>query len=145
MSMYNCISMSKEERNCYLLKDFGQFWFQLHVKLNNSSKPVWLMDWCLQCNYQYKLGIPVKKVSPLVFIQQKKFVHLRFQTTPVTSLKFMSRARNELKKEEFMFLLTGGVGLENKEANPASEWMLKKNWDEFCRFTKQFKEVATLK
>ncbi|XP_075239189.1 dynein axonemal heavy chain 7-like isoform X2 [Convolutriloba macropyga] len=54
-------------------------------------------------------------------------------------------ARNELKREEFMFLLTGGVGLENKEKNPAQEWMSKKSWDELCRFTKQFPQLGPLK
>ena len=34
---------------------------------------------------------------------------------------------------EFMFLLTGGVGLENKLANPAPNWLSDKAWDEICR------------
>jgi len=32
-----------------------------------------------------------------------------------------------------MFFLTGGVGLENKEENPASDWLSDKSWDELCR------------
>jgi len=32
-----------------------------------------------------------------------------------------------------MFFLTGGVGLENKHLNPASEWLSDKSWDELCR------------
>ena len=35
--------------------------------------------------------------------------------------------------EEFMFFLTGGVGLENKLANPAPSWLADKSWDELCR------------
>ena len=44
-----------------------------------------------------------------------------------------------------MFLLTGGVGLENKETNPASDWLSKKSWDEFSRFTKEFSQLGPLK
>jgi len=34
---------------------------------------------------------------------------------------------------EFMFFLTGGVGLENKIPNPAPAWLSDKSWDELCR------------
>jgi dynein heavy chain len=32
-----------------------------------------------------------------------------------------------------MFFLTGGVGLENKLANPSPTWLTDKSWDELCR------------
>ena len=35
--------------------------------------------------------------------------------------------------EEFMFFLTGGVGLENKLQNPAPQWLSDRSWDEICR------------
>ena len=38
-----------------------------------------------------------------------------------------------MDQTEFMFLLTGGVGLENKLANPAPAWLSDKSWDEICR------------
>lgn len=34
-----------------------------------------------------------------------------------------------------MFFLTGGVGLENKLANPAPIWLVDKSWDEICRMS----------
>lgn len=46
-----------------------------------------------------------------------------------------NRSKNELDKDEFMFFLTGGVGLENKLANPAPTWLTDKSWDELCRLS----------
>ena len=43
------------------------------------------------------------------------------------------RAKHNMDNEEFMFFLTGGVGLENKLANPAPSWLADKSWDELCR------------
>uniref|UniRef100_A0A8C4T2P1 Dynein axonemal heavy chain 12 n=1 Tax=Erpetoichthys calabaricus TaxID=27687 RepID=A0A8C4T2P1_ERPCA len=42
-------------------------------------------------------------------------------------------ARNEIDYQEFMFLLTGGVGLQNNLSNPDPSWLLDKSWDEICR------------
>lgn len=43
------------------------------------------------------------------------------------------KSRNNLDQNEFMFFLTGGVGLDNKVANPDPSWVSKKMWDELCR------------
>ncbi|XP_078059400.1 dynein axonemal heavy chain 12 [Mustelus asterias] len=42
-------------------------------------------------------------------------------------------ARHEINYHEFMFLLTGGVGLQTKVPNPDPSWLQDKSWDEICR------------
>ncbi|KAF7662821.1 hypothetical protein LDENG_00225550 [Lucifuga dentata] len=42
-------------------------------------------------------------------------------------------ANGEIEYAELMFLLTGGVGLENTIANPDPSWLQDKSWDEICR------------
>lgn len=53
--------------------------------------------------------------------------------TLCSSLNLCCSAKNSLDYSEFMFFLTGGVGLENKLANPAPSWLSDKSWDEICR------------
>ncbi|XP_055588743.1 dynein axonemal heavy chain 7 isoform X2 [Uranotaenia lowii] len=50
---------------------------------------------------------------------------------------------NKLDRTEFMFLLTGGVGLENPDKNPA-DWLSSPSWDELCRLS-AFETYAGLK
>lgn len=41
--------------------------------------------------------------------------------------------RGEVDDQEWKFLLTGGVALENPFANPASAWLMDKSWAEIVR------------
>ncbi|XP_049921653.1 dynein axonemal heavy chain 12 [Epinephelus moara] len=42
-------------------------------------------------------------------------------------------AKGEIEYSDFMFFLTGGVGLQNTIANPDPIWLQDKSWDEICR------------
>ncbi|XP_029912440.1 dynein heavy chain 12, axonemal [Myripristis murdjan] len=42
-------------------------------------------------------------------------------------------AKKEIEYADFMFLLTGGVGLQNTIVNPDTTWLQDKSWDEICR------------
>ena len=47
----------------------------------------------------------------------------------------LMKSRNKLDNDEFMFFLTGGVGLDNTLPNPAPDWLSSRSWDELCRLS----------
>nr|XP_061802869.1 dynein axonemal heavy chain 12-like [Nerophis lumbriciformis] len=42
-------------------------------------------------------------------------------------------AKKEIEYSDLIFLMTGGVGLQNTLANPDPSWLQDKSWDEICR------------
>ena len=52
--------------------------------------------------------------------------------------------KGEIDPEEWFFLLSGGIGIENHFKNPAPEWLSSKCWDSVCRLS-DIKKYSTFK
>jgi dynein heavy chain len=50
---------------------------------------------------------------------------------------FIFSSAEKLDRGEFMFFLTGGVGVQNELPNPDSSWLTKRMWGEICRLDSQ--------
>ena len=49
------------------------------------------------------------------------------------NISFSFNCSGKIDEQEWRFLLTGGVALENKFPNPASDWLTEKSWAEMVR------------
>ena len=50
----------------------------------------------------------------------------------LTIRKLASKRGGSFDSAEWLFLLTGGVALDNPHANPCPDWLLQKQWNEVC-------------
>lgn len=48
-------------------------------------------------------------------------------------LMFVVLFQDKVNEDHFVFLLTGGVALDNPYPNPAPEWLTEKSWNEIVR------------
>uniref|UniRef100_A0A8C6ZQS7 Uncharacterized protein n=1 Tax=Nothoprocta perdicaria TaxID=30464 RepID=A0A8C6ZQS7_NOTPE len=80
----------------------------------------------------------VLNVSEIIPLKQLLILYKNCVSIIGYYLSFSLRAKNEIERQEFMFLLTGGVGLKNKYKNPDPSWLPDKSWDELCLIESAF-------
>ncbi|KAL3319619.1 hypothetical protein Ciccas_001702 [Cichlidogyrus casuarinus] len=90
---------------------------------SNKSKILEKRSRYLKDHFQYSL---YENVCRSLFAKDKLLFSLKLCVSIMNS-------KGEFNHDEFMFFLTGGVGLANTIVNPASTWLADKSWDELCR------------
>ncbi|PAA47942.1 hypothetical protein BOX15_Mlig003862g8 [Macrostomum lignano] len=108
---------------------YSLIWFvNLYISSINESNKSKILERrirYLKDHFQYNL---YENVCRSLFAKDKLLFSLKLCTNLVI-------ARGELDEKELLFLLTGGVGLENKLPNPDPSWLSEKSWDEICRMS----------
>lgn len=89
----------------------------------------------LYCNICRSLFEKVLVQIIIIRVRTIIMLHLYFQDKLLFSLLLcvnLLKNKGHIDIAEWMFLLTGGVGLDNPHPNPAA-WLPAKSWDELCR------------
>lgn len=92
------------------------------IETANKSRDLQKRLWFLKEAFTYNL---YTNVCRSLFEKDK----LMFSFTLCTKLMMYQK---QLDEKEYMFLLTGGVTVDNPIPNPASAWLSNKCWDEIC-------------
>jgi dynein heavy chain len=90
-----------------------------------SFYPLLLLYYRLLISFSYVI-CPIL-LFPLSLLEKDKLLFSFLLTIRIMG------GKGEVDGAEWFFLLTGGVGMENKNPNPAPEWLSTKSWDEVCR------------
>ncbi|GIX90742.1 dynein heavy chain 7, axonemal [Caerostris extrusa] len=132
----------EEQKNNLLLQGAENkrcLWRKLKPK---SIKLVWVINQLLSIlPFCFFTIADLANIDPMYQYSLPWFINLYIGSIDNSELLFsfllcinILKAEGWVKEEEWRFLLTGGIGLENPHKNPFT-WLPQKSWDEFCRLS----------
>lgn len=99
------------------------------VLVNNSTSPL-----CILPTLKLKTCTRARTHTPVYAVPCKFYLDLTF--TPILLYRFYHHTQGLIDPDEWMFLLTGGLGGGSASPNPAPAWLVERGWREICKLSR---------